>query len=44
MEVAICCETSLNVYQSTYLHFPEILNLVSTAMRISYLESPVGFI
>jgi len=43
MEAAICCETSLNIYQSTYLHFPEILNLVSTALRISCLGSLVGF-
>jgi hypothetical protein len=43
MEAAICCETLLNFYQSTYLHFPEILNFVSTAMRVSYLGSPVGF-
>lgn len=43
MEAAICCETLLNIYQSTYLHFPEILNLVSTALRILHLGSPVGF-
>jgi len=43
LEAAIYCETLLNIYLSTYLHFPEILNLVSTALRISYLGSPFGF-
>jgi hypothetical protein len=44
MEAAICCETSLNVFQSTCLYFPEIINLVSIAMRILYLGNPVGFV
>jgi hypothetical protein len=43
LEAPISCETSLNVYQSTHLHFPHILNLVSTAVRTSYLGSPIGF-